>query len=123
MNLTKSNNPNRKLMWNGKYISRCSRDELMDCIVALVKLLADTQDAQSKKESSIKVFVDGKETVDFQKLGSTITIQPPIKEGRFWNFLSKLPILKRWSYKSKYDVLAFYEYTANATQPIANKSD
>ena len=123
MNLENSNNPRRKLMWNEKYLQRCSRDELMDCIVALVKLLADTQDAKSKKESSVKVFVDGKEIFNFQKFGTVITLQPPIKEGGFWNFISKLPLLKSWSYKSKYDVLAFYEFTANAMQPIADKSD
>jgi hypothetical protein len=112
MNLQNSHNPNRKLMWNGKYLARCSRDELMDCVVALVKLLSDTKDVQTKKESSIKVFVDGKETINFQKLGSSILVQPPIKKGRFWSLVSSVPLLRNWAYKSNYKIIAQYEYKA-----------
>jgi|SRR6185436_16263541 len=119
MNLDKSHNPKRMIKWNGKYLARCSNAELIECILTLIKLISDTQNDQMKKDSSIKVFVDGKETVNFQQIGSAISVQAPIKQGWFWNLISKVPILKNFSYKPQWLVSAIYEYAGEEKQPEA----
>jgi hypothetical protein len=51
MDLKKSNNPARAIQWHGKSLAICSRKELIECVVELMKQLAIARSQGDQKEN------------------------------------------------------------------------
>jgi hypothetical protein len=56
MDLTKTKDPKRSIQWQGKSLVNCSRKELIDCIIELMKQLAITNTMKSSEVENDKVI-------------------------------------------------------------------